>query len=65
MDRRKFLESLFAVGIATAIDVDKAIEQCLIETVNMTDRDFIEYVKLGINMYMLNPAQYMIINGEE
>jgi len=67
MNRRDFLKSLFAAGVATAINVDKAIEQCLIETVNMSDVDFVAYVSYLVSFHISNPGQTMIITdiGEE
>jgi len=65
MDRRKFLQSLFVLGIATAIDVEKAIEQTLIDTAKMNDEEFIAYVKFTVNTYIVNPAQCMFIDGIE
>ncbi len=65
MNRRAFLKFLFAAGVATAVDIDKAIEQTLIDTVNMSDAEFVAYINVSINLYVTNPAACAIITDIE
>ena len=55
MNRRVFLKSLFAAGIATAVDIDKAIEQTLIDCVKMDDNQFVAYIMHSMELYVNNP----------
>lgn len=65
MDRRSFLRTVIMGAAAMAIplpsDVDKIVEQTLTNCVNMSDDDFITYVKFSINLLIDNPARIAII----
>lgn len=63
MNRRQFLQSLFAVGALTALEPEKAIEQFLTETELMTDNEFVAYFNYSMNMWITNPRNCAIITN--
>lgn len=65
MNRREFINGLFAAGALTALKPNKAIEQFLVETASMSDIDFVTYVIYNINLLIDNPSQCAIITNIE
>lgn len=63
MDRRTFLKSLFAAGSLVSLDIEKGMEQLLIETSKMSDDAFITYITYLMEFHIDNPRQCGIITN--
>ena len=61
MNRREFIKNLISSYIAASISLD--IEDILVKTTKLNDKDFVYFVTYMFELHISNPGKCFIIGG--